>query len=215
MTNQPVNKRWGKNGQRYLRQNKNGEYNQPAIARAILKYGWDNFNHEIISSGLSEEEACKLEYDLIEKYHTRDSNYGYNCTYGGIYHAKTEEEKEKISKSNKKFYESHQHHMKGTHLSEETKKRLSEIFKDRVFSEKTKQKMSQNHCDVNGAKNPRAKKVRCIETGEIFETAKEAGEKYNKCPSNPRCGIRDCCRGRRKTSGVDENGNGLHWEWVD
>ena len=53
------------------------------------------------------EEACQLEYDLIEKYQTRDSNYGYNCTDGGIYHAKTEEEKEKISKSNKKFYESH------------------------------------------------------------------------------------------------------------
>ena len=105
--------------------------------------------------------------------------------------------------------------MKGTHLLEETKKRLSEIFKDRVFSEETKQKMSQNHYNVNGAKNPRAKRVRCIETGEIFETAKEAGEKYHNCPSNPRCGIRDCCRGRRKTSGVDENGNSLHWEWVD
>ena len=62
--------------------------------------------------------------------------------------------------------------MKGTHLSEETKNRLSEIFKNRVFSEGTKKKMSQNHYDANGKNNPRARKVRCVETGEVFDTAK-------------------------------------------
>ena len=37
-----------------------------------------------------------------------------------------------------------------------------------------------------------------------FNTAKEAGEKYNLSPSNPGCTIRDCCRHRRNTSGKDE-----------
>lgn len=147
-----------------------------------------------------------MEYELIEKFHLRDIKNGYNCTYGGRFHQKTEEEKKKISESNKKFYKTHEHHMKGTHLSEETKKRLSDLFKNKIVSEETKEKMSKNHYDANGKNNPRARKVRCIETGEIFDTAKEAGLKYNKCPSNPRCGIRDCCRGRRKTSGIREKG---------
>lgn len=99
-----------------------------------------------------------MEYELIEKYNLRNPDFGYNLTYGGIYHAKTEEEKKKISERNKKYYETHEHHMKGTHLSEETKKRLSEMFRGREFSEETKKKMSQNHYDVNGDKNPRAKK---------------------------------------------------------
>lgn len=47
-----------------------------------------------------------MEYDLIIQYNTLGEE-GYNSTYGGIYHRKTKEEKEKISKANKKFYETH------------------------------------------------------------------------------------------------------------
>lgn len=215
ITNRDPEIRWGKDGSGYLRKNKKGKYNQPAFARAILKYGWDNFIHEIIAKNLSEDEASQMEYELIEKFELRNPKNGYNCAYGGRIHPKTEDEKKKISESNKEFYKTHEHHMKGTHLSKETKKRLSDIFKNRIFSEETKKKMSQNHYDANGKNNPRARKVRCIETGEVFDTAKEAGLKYNKCPSNPRCGIRDCCRGRRKTSGIGEDGQPLHWEWAD
>lgn len=51
--------------------------------RAIQKYGWDNFNHEIILDGLSEEEACEIERELIAKYKATDSRYGYNHSTGG------------------------------------------------------------------------------------------------------------------------------------
>lgn len=43
---------------------------------------------------------------------------------------------------------------KGIPKSEEFKKKLSEKLKGRVFSEETRQKMSQNHPDVSGDKNP-------------------------------------------------------------
>lgn len=35
---------------------------------AIQKYGWDNFEHEIVASKLTKEEACSFECLLIKKY---------------------------------------------------------------------------------------------------------------------------------------------------
>ena len=53
--------------------------------------------------------------------------------------------------------------------------------------------------------HPRAKKVRCIETGEIFLSARKAAEAYNTAHA---C-ITRVCNGERKTT------KGLHWEWYD
>lgn len=51
---------------------------------AIKKYGWDNFEHEILFDDIiSEEEAVKIEYDLIKQYNSLDSRYGYNKLEGG------------------------------------------------------------------------------------------------------------------------------------
>ena len=49
------------------------------------------------------------------------------------------------------------------------------------------------------------KKVMNLDTGEIFDSAIQAGEKYNIVPS----AIRQCCRGRSKSS------NGFHWKYID
>lgn len=213
MTCRKPNRRW-ENGKGYLKKCK-GKYTQPLLAHVILKYGWENFSHEIIKEGLTQEEASVLEYELIESWKTRNPEFGYNLSYGGIFHSKTEEEKQKISKSNKEYYKTHVHHAKGVKKSEEEKQHMREIMLGRFFSDETKKKMSENHCDVTFSNNPRAKKVKCVETGEIFSCAKEAGLIYNNVPTNPRCRIRDCCNGRRKTSGKHKKlenlciGNGL------
>lgn len=60
-----------------------GYHNNEYFYRAIKKYGWDNFQHEIIASNLSKDDACKMEIDLIEKYHTRQPKFGYNYSSGG------------------------------------------------------------------------------------------------------------------------------------
>ena len=87
-----------------------------------------------------------------------------------------------------------------------------------------------NHCDENkqnnclnnlewcdakynnnyGTRNQRAavaisKKVRCIETGVIYESLTEASRQTSIAVSS----ISECCNGKRKTAG------GFHWEYID
>jgi hypothetical protein len=73
-TCQEPEKRWGKNGNGYKNKHKK-------FWRAIQKYGWDNFIHEIIYSDLTAEEANKLERQLIEEYNSIKN--GYNISEGG------------------------------------------------------------------------------------------------------------------------------------
>lgn len=90
ITNQAPEKRWGKNGSRYLEKNKNGVYSHPAFAHALLKYSdWDNdWRHIIFDTNLSEEKAKHVEKLLIALYKTNcckynNPSYGYNLTDGG------------------------------------------------------------------------------------------------------------------------------------
>lgn len=76
ITSQKIEKRWGKNGNNYIR--------QPKFYNAIKKYGWnEGFYHEIFASGLTKEEAEKMEIKLIKELGTREKNKGYNVAKGG------------------------------------------------------------------------------------------------------------------------------------
>lgn len=102
--------RWGHNGSGYI--------GCTYFFNAINKYGWDNFSHEILYDGLSEEEAKNKEIELIKKYKTNDENYGYNLTAGGdgsLGREVSDETKQKIGDANR-----------GTKHSEETKRLISE-----------------------------------------------------------------------------------------
>ena len=59
-----------------------GYQKQAVFWNAIVKYGWDNFDHDIIAAGLSAEEAWTLEKELIERYNTTDRKHGYNRSSG-------------------------------------------------------------------------------------------------------------------------------------
>lgn len=48
---------------------------------AIQKYGFDNFEHEILLTGLTEKQAIAKETEYIIRYDTVEN--GYNLTYGG------------------------------------------------------------------------------------------------------------------------------------
>ena len=58
--------RW-KGGQGYSAQKK--------FYTDILRYGWDNFTHEILYSDLSKEEAMQKEKELITRYNTIKNGY--------------------------------------------------------------------------------------------------------------------------------------------
>lgn len=55
-----------------------GYKTQTKFYRAIQKYGWINFKHEIIEAGINKDEALALENKYILEYKTYDDNYGYN-----------------------------------------------------------------------------------------------------------------------------------------
>lgn len=50
---------------------------------AILKYGWENFEPNILYDDLTKEQANEIEIKLIRELKTQDDNFGYNIKYGG------------------------------------------------------------------------------------------------------------------------------------
>ena len=113
ITCQKPEKRW-RCGYGYLDKNKNGKYAQSRMAHAILKYGWDNVEHEIIWTELTKEEAEQKEIEFISKYKSNNSKFGYNSDNGGNTVGKlSEETKRKMSESRK-----------GSRISEETKLKI-------------------------------------------------------------------------------------------
>ena len=66
-------------------QNGAGYKTQPAFYRAIEKYGWENFQHEVVEDNLTEKEACQKEnYYITEVYKTIAPD-GYNTREGGFH----------------------------------------------------------------------------------------------------------------------------------
>ena len=146
-------------------------YNGQRFGFAILKYGWDGFEHEVLYSGLSELQAKILEVSLIHYYKSADRKYGYNVSEGGdIISDKT---RKKIGKAQKGA----KNHMYGKHHSDEARKRISEAQK--------------------GANHPKSKSVICTTTGFAFGSTREAGRYYNVANNN----ICSCCRGKLKSAG--------------
>lgn len=83
-------KRWGVNGYGYKKQIK--------FYRAIKKYGWENFKHEILYTNLTKAEAEQKEIELIKLYDSK--NNGYNSDDGGkgsSGHSVSEESKKVMS----------------------------------------------------------------------------------------------------------------------
>lgn len=85
-TNQKPQNRWGKNGSGYKKQN---------FYKAIQKYGWNNFEHIILKTDLSQQEANLEEQKFIALYDSY--NNGYNETLGGKNRKLSNKEKIKIS----------------------------------------------------------------------------------------------------------------------
>ena len=68
-----------------LRAGSNGAMYRPCTVfyRAIVKYGWENFEPTILAGGLSKEEANELEKYYISKYDSCNHDCGYNISNGG------------------------------------------------------------------------------------------------------------------------------------
>lgn len=192
ITMQEPEKRWGANGCNYK--------SSPHFYAAIQKYGWDNFEHNILYTNCTREEACLMEQILIKKYNSMDRNFGYNSTSGGENFVMNEETKQKISQSmmgNKNGL--------GHPCSEEKKKKISESQKGRQFTEEHKQKLSEaaknrhtlcsEQAKENIKKASHKKPVYCEELNQIFESVQECSRQLGIPATN----ISKLCNGRGKT----------------
>lgn len=110
--------------------------------RAIKKYGWDNFTHEILYTGLSEKDAKNIEISLIRQY--KSLGMSYNITDGedggrGLHNKRkkmSDETKLKMSKSRKGLLEGNKNPMYGRH---ETNPAYGKFGKEHPASKKVYQ----------------------------------------------------------------------------
>lgn len=165
----PPEKRWGKNGCGYLSKDKNGKYEQPLIAHAIVKYGWSNVESKILFDNLTAENANRIEQICIALFRTNDRRFGLNITMGGdgaVGRPLSKETKRKMSETRKGKYTGKNSPNYGKHPSEETREKMSKSQKERYtkelhpmkgkhLSEETKQKISNSlKGKLIGDKNP-------------------------------------------------------------
>lgn len=106
-----LKQRWGANGKHYIKNNH--------FVRAINKYGWDNFKHEILFNNLTINEAKSKEIELIAYYDSTNPTKGYNISLGGDI------------------------------MSESSKKKLSKILKEKGLSDKKLELIRNNSRKIN------------------------------------------------------------------
>lgn len=149
------------------------------LHHAMNSHNRENFKVELLTFAHTQEMADYWEIYFIEKFHSRERNIGYNLREGGSRGKLSEETKKKISIART-----------GTHLSEETKQHLSDIFSGRIISDETKKKMSvaqrisQNRPEVKAAFIARVTgKLRSEETRKRITEhhADFTGENHPQC----------------------------------
>ena len=191
-------KRWGKNGDGYKK--------QPYFYNAIQKYGWENFEHKVLMSNLSQEKANQAEQYWIKFFNANNTDFGYNLTAGGqgsfslskeAYNRKQQKLKEYWgSEEGKAQAKKHSleilgknNPMYGKHHTNETKKKISLANSGvnngnygKHFSNEHRRKISEANKGKNGKcglANGHAKPVYCHETQKFYETGKEASRQLN------------------------------------
>ena len=157
------------NGKQYIGDHsifaKNEKYMGSGIAlyEAFKKYGVKNFQKEILEWFETREEAFLSQEKYIKIYKTHVSQGGYNISWKGglgINGCHSEESKIKISNSKK-----------GKRLSEETKRKISEKFKDIWKEDQYKNKIQQSLIGKNLGKH---------RSEEIKEKLKQSSINKNK-----------------------------------
>lgn len=183
-----------------------GYYRNIHFYNAIQKYGWDNIEHKILYENLSKEEAQGKEIELIKRYKTNKTKYGYNNTKGG--------ENIFIGKENRKSRPIKQYDLQGNFIKEYESANMcaNELGIDRrkitscclginrtyhkfffIYADEKfvyREKMTGKH---DGHKRLGKKVI--MDNKFIFNSTREAADKINGNYTH----IINCCKGKRKT----------------
>lgn len=166
--------------------------------KKLREYGITNFDLIVLDVADTLEELNEKEKYYIKLFKTLVPN-GYNlCEGGGVTkgYKHREESKQKMSESRKqKDISGENNPFYGNHHTEEARKKMR-----KAWTEERRKKLSEE------SKNRKhsTKKVKNIDTGEIFDSIKAASEKYNVKATH----ITRVCKGKRKKTG------GYRWEYV-
>lgn len=195
-----LSKRWSDH-RRAVRLNKPTQ----TIHHAMIKYGLDNFEFEIIASCTTQDDANFTETQLVEQYQSHVStDKGYNVTLGGMNAPKTEafkqmmrdyhaslsiEERAEISRQQSEAtyrqIKEKGHPAAGRIVSEEEKElhRKARLENPLEYTAELRQKMSEAHVGIKDSEETKQRKS---------ESAKEAWDKridYSRKCSAPGCDV--------------------------
>lgn len=219
------NRRW-QNGNKY-----EGTY----FGSAIKKYGWDNFEHEIIQNNLSLEEARKLEKKLIKDLGTQDSTKGFNLSAGGDgcydFSMTTREKMSKAKKGSAPWNKGKHPRLHEvyygfdpsvavvcledgkTFYNQSAAARYYNIDRSLIGKSINQHRTLKNglsFCRYNNITESRlpkttAVRVLCVETNIIYNSMQEIEDTLGISHKN----VSAACRGKRHTAG------GYHWQYVN
>lgn len=186
------------NGKIYIGQTKQGHRKRfsqhlcptdgsPLLNAAIKKYGKNCFECELLDVAYSQEEANVKEKMWIKALKTYVAGNGYNLSLGGAFGSFNEETLRKMSEAHK----GEKNHFYSKHHTQENREKMAELKRGKY----------------GGSNHPRARKVKCVETGEIFLTIKEAADKYNVSHGH----ISQACQNKKGRKKV----GGLSWSYAE
>ena len=195
ITCQKPKKRWGAEGSGYK--------HSPHFMTAIKCYGWDAFKHDILATGLTKEDAERMEIELIEKYRSTDRRFGYNADRGGSTGPKhTTETRASIGAANKQriWTEEARAKLRAYKLAHpttpETARKIGEANRGRKHRPDSIEK-------IRAAQKKRP--VKNLDTGETYASMMDAARASGLDPSH----LAAACRGARKTAG------GYRWSYEE
>lgn len=219
--------RWGANGCNYRK--------QPDFWNAIQEFGWNNFDHIVLESSLTAEQANEAEKRWIAFYKANNPDFGYNRTSGGKgSYALTEDAIKKKAEGMARFWASEAGRQQAAKHSQEMIGAKNPMY-GKHHSEEAKAKMSKAH---SGERNPcfgkhfseehRAKISASLsgennywhgKTGILNKASKQVYcEELHRVFGSTKeasaelridnSSIGKCCKGSRKTAG------GYHWRYA-
>ena len=204
--------------------------------KAIQKYGWENFEGEILEEGLSDEEAaCKEEF-FIKKFDSTNKNKGYNIadarwSTASDEHRKNARNAQLGKKQSEETREKRRKLMTGRVVSEETRRKIGEKKKGQKMPEHVKKRLLEanigrpshlrgRHLSKKARRNlsnsakkregnlSSSVKIICVETGVEYYSLMNAQECTGIKFSNISRALRGSLNGLNSTAG------GYHWAYV-
>ena len=177
--------------------------------RAIQKYGWQNFEVEILANDLTKDQADIQEKYYIDLYCAKDPNFGYNLLEGG------QGERQCYSKTPEQTSLKHSETMAQIWSNPDRRENFSVYMKNFYQNKDNQDKIKTMQEKKKGKNHPRSKPVICLETGQTFSCLREAAA-WCGLSLNSAVNIGSQAAGKRPSAGVHPITKvPLHWCFVD